>query len=402
MRKLPTLCILLAAAVTSVACSSGPDLVFADWLLPVPEGTPIMEYAPVPLEEREAGTIELIDDLVIGTDLSNPAAVLYEPRAVMAAPSGSIFVADAGTVDIKMFDADGNYVKTLGKEGQGPGEFGFISDVAIAGDTLVVEDSRNARFSIWTLDGEHVADHAPSERRSITYMSGLADGTLAGYFTERDEDRSGRRVVMHTNVQGEILARILEIELPAPTPVTTRDPRALLQDAINSFDNPRTLLTVGGGEVIYVTPSHEYQVFAYTTGGEMAWALRTAWERFEWPDSAKESLLASFTRSFETDDELRADEFTWPEKYYALLGVRTDGRGRMFTVISPVPNFDNDGSQPPTEYPLDAYSPDGELLAAGVVPYLWTSAQGDYVYGTRPDENDETVVVRYRLLVNGQ
>jgi len=393
---------LLLASCCLPGCSSGPDLVFADWLIPVPEGTPVKEYGPVPVDGRDPGAIELIDDLVIGTDLRNPAAVLFEPRQVVAAPDGTIFVADGGTNDIKVFDADGTYMKTLGQEGQGPGEFAFISAMTVAGNVLVVNDSRNRRFSVWTLDGEHVADYAPTERLSLSFLQGLADGTVAGYFTERDEDRSGRRVVARQNLQGEVLLRILETPLPAPEPITSRDPHAILQSALDSFDDPRLGLTSGSGEVLYLTPVHEYQLYAYSTEGEMLWALRTAWERFDWPDSAKDSMMSSFARSFETEEELRAEDFTWPEKYTALAGVNTDGRGRVFAIIAPMPTADSDGTRPPSEYPVDAYSADGERLAAGVVPYVWSYALGDYVYGTRPDDNDETVVVRYRLLVNGQ
>jgi hypothetical protein len=40
-------CLLLAVA----ACSTEP-LYFPDWTIPVPEGTPVIEYGGVPREER--------------------------------------------------------------------------------------------------------------------------------------------------------------------------------------------------------------------------------------------------------------------------------------------------------------------------------------------------------------
>ncbi len=78
--------------------------------------------------------------------------------------------------DIKMFAPDGTYLKTLGKEGQGPGEFGRMGTMTLAGEHLVINDSRNGRFSVWTLQGDHVADHVPSGRGFISSMQGLADG----------------------------------------------------------------------------------------------------------------------------------------------------------------------------------------------------------------------------------
>ena len=65
-------------------------------------------------------------DLVIGEDLDNPEAILYQPTRIVAAPNGNIFVGDRGSNQIKMFGPDGAYLKSLGKEGQGPGEFAII------------------------------------------------------------------------------------------------------------------------------------------------------------------------------------------------------------------------------------------------------------------------------------
>jgi len=55
----------LGAAMLSAACGGEP-LEFADWTIPVPEGTPIHEYAAVPDAERAGNELDLQRDLVIG------------------------------------------------------------------------------------------------------------------------------------------------------------------------------------------------------------------------------------------------------------------------------------------------------------------------------------------------
>ena len=69
LRAIVVLLTLFAAA----ACSE--PLEFADWTIPVPEGTRVIEYAPVGMEERGPEAIRLVEDLVIGTDLSDPDAL---------------------------------------------------------------------------------------------------------------------------------------------------------------------------------------------------------------------------------------------------------------------------------------------------------------------------------------
>jgi len=187
----------LAVAVGSMAaCSSmgGADLEFADWLLPVPEGTPIKEYAPVAVEERDPDAVRLVEDLVIGGDPYDEQTLFYGAGAIVASPAGDIFVIDRGNNRIQMFGPDGAYERTLGKAGQGPGEFAGLYNMIISEGRLVVYDSRNRRYSYWTLDGEHIGDHVPTQQASPQSMEALADGSFVSMFTERDEDRTGRRV----------------------------------------------------------------------------------------------------------------------------------------------------------------------------------------------------------------
>lgn len=392
-------CLLPSAAILAVAlaaCSSAPELVFRDWLFDVPEGTPIKEYGPVPLEGRDATTVQLIDDLVIGGNVSKPDAVLYEPGEIVATEDGTIFVADRGSQDIKMFAADGTYLKTLGSEGQGPGEFGFIGDLTIAGDRLVALDARNRRFSIWSLAGEHIADYAEEGSRSAVYTQGLADATLIWYFTERDEDRSGRRILVRSTLQGEELARLHTMPMPPPLRVAANEAESVIRSMLASLDDARMIVQVGGGEVAYLTPGIDYQILALTPDGEALWALRVAWPLLPWPEGQKQPLVDSFVKSFPTLGELDADALDWPAHAPALAALLTDGAGRLHAVIYP----DGMGMEPPDEWPVDVYSPTGERIASGTIPYRWSYARGDYVYGTRPDDDDETVVVRYRLLVN--
>ncbi len=387
---------LFAAAFTSAGCSSEPELVFADWLIDVPEGTPVKEYGPVPLQGRDETIVQLIDDLVIGGDLSDPAAVLYQPAGVAASDDGTIYVADRGANDIKMFAADGTYLKTLGNEGQGPGEFGSVSTITIAGEHLVARDLRNRRFSVCTLAGEHVADHVPTSRTIATSMQGLADGTVVSYSTERAEDRGGTRVVVRSTVEGEEIARLFAQPIPAPPSFEQSEPFTILQHALDSFDDPRIVVNVGTREVVYVAPLHEYQVLAMSPDGSALWALRVAWPRLPWPEVQKQPMIDSFLENFQVDDGITVDDFEWPDHTTAVATLSTDGAGRLY--VFPTPEATS--MDPPDTWPVDVYSPSGDFIAAGTVPHRWTYALGAYVYGIRPDENEEMVVVRYRLVLN--
>ncbi len=54
----------LASLLLSLSACAEP-LEFADWTIPVPEGTRVIEYAAVPVEERTE-RIEVVEELVLG------------------------------------------------------------------------------------------------------------------------------------------------------------------------------------------------------------------------------------------------------------------------------------------------------------------------------------------------
>ncbi len=70
---------------------------------------------------------------------------------------GDIYVADRGLNEIRKFDKDGEYLLTMGRKGQGPGEFQNIRTVAVnSHDDLIVYDHMLKRISIFSDNGEHI------------------------------------------------------------------------------------------------------------------------------------------------------------------------------------------------------------------------------------------------------
>lgn len=79
-------------------------------------------------------------------------AELGEPRSLAVDGEGRVYVVDASPAVIKVFHPDGAFIRTIGGEGEGPGEFrvGFI---AVRGDRVVLHDPRLGRTSVWDTAG---------------------------------------------------------------------------------------------------------------------------------------------------------------------------------------------------------------------------------------------------------
>jgi hypothetical protein len=83
--------------------------------------------------------------------------LFYDPyKEMIIAPDGSIFVANDRQHNISKFDKQGNFLKTFGQKGEGPGDVYHPGDLTILDNKyLVVGDyGLRRRITIWNLDGK--------------------------------------------------------------------------------------------------------------------------------------------------------------------------------------------------------------------------------------------------------
>lgn len=70
---------------------------------------------------------------------------------------GLLYCVDIQDHDVKVFTLDGAFLYTIGKRGNGDGEFNFPTDVDVGSDgQIVVADSMNARIEVFDREGKFV------------------------------------------------------------------------------------------------------------------------------------------------------------------------------------------------------------------------------------------------------
>lgn len=68
---------------------------------------------------------------------------------------GSIVIANAGTSELRLYDSGGKHIRSMGRRGDGPGEFRRITWVQVVQpDTLLVVDSELRRVTAFTESGD--------------------------------------------------------------------------------------------------------------------------------------------------------------------------------------------------------------------------------------------------------
>ena len=93
--------------------------------------------------------------LVIGTRVEAPYE-LSRVAGTVQLTDGRIVIADGASLELRFFDATGTFIRSVGRSGDGPGEFRRMERlVRLPGDTLAVV-SMFATISYFTSDGEFV------------------------------------------------------------------------------------------------------------------------------------------------------------------------------------------------------------------------------------------------------
>jgi hypothetical protein len=92
-----------------------------------------------------------------GIDAPEHASFRSEPRLAVTA-GGLLVVASSTSPTLELFDGAGVHLRSIGREGEGPGEFRVVMAHGVLGDTLWAVDFPVPRLSRFLLDGRHLDD----------------------------------------------------------------------------------------------------------------------------------------------------------------------------------------------------------------------------------------------------
>lgn len=106
--------------------------------------------------DRTTPTWTLRETVRIGSGDEGPTSFSWI-KGVATDSLDRIFIYEHSTQDIRVFSRDGQYLKTIGRRGRGPGELANAEGIVVAPDgALWIRDAGNGRFSRLTIDGAYL------------------------------------------------------------------------------------------------------------------------------------------------------------------------------------------------------------------------------------------------------
>lgn len=195
-----TIVATLAAAAALAACGGDPDGRVAA-ISRDSAGVRVVEVRGPQWDEGEAWTVSG-PSLRIGVVEGDTLYQLNDVSGALRTGEGTVVVADDGDLRVRFYDADGRFVRQVGRAGEGPGEYRSIWTLGQAGDSLWVFDGRLDRFTYLGPTGELLGTERLDARVSVSGPKRFADGSFAmvpGFSSGQLGDAGGSLLVRDTS-----------------------------------------------------------------------------------------------------------------------------------------------------------------------------------------------------------
>lgn len=339
----------------------------------------------------------------IGVLDGEPEYQLYQADDGARLRDGRIVVGNAGTHELRIYDSDGAYLGSSGREGEGPGEFGSMGLLEVlAGDSVLTWDWQNNRAQVFDPQIEFVRSFRLGSGDSESGLppapvAALPDGTLLTrerrVFMPGDDMGVSRDSILyfHHDATGALIdtiARFPSAEYYASSPAEG----AMSVTPLPFGLSPRF---AASGDGFYFGASDAYEIGYYRMDGALTRLIRlprptlqvTANDR----ERYAEERLEAASENWRPTLQRMLDEMPFPEAMPAYSDIRADAEGNLW-----VGEYRRPGDEQPR---WNVFDPDGRWLGSLETPPRFEIYEigADYVLGRHSDELDVESVRLYDL-----
>ncbi|GAH67513.1 unnamed protein product, partial [marine sediment metagenome] len=158
----------------------------AEWKGTIEEknGVTVVKNPKEPIYGEDVFSLE--EELSIGKAEGREEYMFSEIESIAVDNEGRIYVFDYKEKNVKIFDKSGEFIKTFGRKGQGPGEFNIPFNMIITSQNeIMVKDMR--RLSFFSLEGEFKRSLS-TPHVNLTSVDIDSKGNIAGLVIIREEE----------------------------------------------------------------------------------------------------------------------------------------------------------------------------------------------------------------------
>lgn len=269
---------------------------------------------------------------------------------------GSFVLGSFGSHDLRRFTSEGRHLWTVGREGEGPGEFvGLTQLVAGSGDTLLTYDFRQRRISRFLSDGTFL-DARPLEgggESGFAFVEALLpDGravfTLRMFGGTADgppPEGEIRRDTIGVHVSGLPGDSVHELgRFPGPEMVVLQsgETEGGFSITISSPAFARSTEIAAGSSEVWIGDTDRFEIRRYGFDGRLEAIVRRAFDPPVVDDALVDRAMEEELQGADDDNERRMIRRRWeeiplPSTLPAYESLVVDGTGNLWVQLFEVP-----------------------------------------------------------------
>ncbi len=338
----------------------------------------------------------IVEDLRIGSLESAGPDLFGEIAGFDVDPAGRVWVLEGQAQEIRVFDAAGRHVRTVGRKGGGPGEFQGAVHAQFGPDGhLWVMDPQNNRISVIDTAGAFVESHRAPGGFMVRPWPGRWDVNGA-YWTPVPDFADGEfRLALVRYRRGSDGGLEMVDSIPAPRdPVERprfelRSDRGRLVASVPFSPSFRWIVSPQG--TLWGIFSGEYRLIEMSVAGDTLRTIRRAFDPL--PVTASDRDRAREALDWFTEEGGKIDLSMLPGTKPAGEAFVVDATGRIW--VQRITDSHPEGQV------MDVFDPAGRYLGRVVLPAPVPAlplVRGDLVYGVARDELEVPYLLRARIV----
>jgi hypothetical protein len=341
----------------------------------------------------------------IGEADGDETTLLFQVEGAHRLSDGRIAVANRSSHELRYYSPEGQYLFAAGREGAGPGEFGYIAWTARCGsDSVFTYDITNIRLSVFDPAGRFARSsrlEMPDGGLPYSNATCAHDGTfLVGGWASGDPQPGYHRQDMPLAVVGADGVPIRDLGM---FPGVARWGNVIdgRLRGTGPLEFGRTLAHVMGSGLAYVGTSDTYEIRGYSVEGQLRLLIRKDVGNMAIAQADVDQYVAQRLSNAQNADQRRSwaeyyRGYAFPDSFPAYAAFHMDSEDNLWVEDYVRP------SEP--RHTWNVFAKDGVQIAAAEVPEGFTVFEigDDYVLGKWQDELDIEHVQLYELLKPGR
>jgi hypothetical protein len=342
------------------------------------EGVTVVKNPREPIYGPEVFNLE--EDLIITNEAGEDEYLFQDIWNLAVDDEENIYVSDRKAAHIQVFDKNGEYLRTIGSRGQGPGELQTPVDLkALSQGVLVVNDFYQSRLSYFSLEGKHLRD--VSVHKYLYFRRPAIDSQgniVAGFMVPEDEQLKYELAKFDYDVN------------PVFTVTTYPMLTSASSTAWHYFEQRRStnlVWTVNELDQIIWGHMSKYELFVHNPDGKLIKKIVRDYDGIEITNQEKETLIKDLVGDNPVPPNI---DFQFPERYPPFIRFSCDDEGRIY-----VQTYDKTEDGEADYY--DVFDAEGKYIARFSLKYWGIVWKKQKLYTIEEDEEGFQIVRRYHI-----